>query len=184
MEGAPNHFARLKAGENKGIAQLAANNDSAENKEDGENNLGRMADNNPSKRQDWHNLDISGQGLRVLTTPVFNYTFLKELYVASNKLSSIPSGISQLRYLTHFDASYNELTELPIELGMCVYLKQLLVFHNQIQDLPYQLGSLFNLEVIGIEGNPLNHKMKQMVMNDGTKALITELRETAPSKLF
>lgn len=182
LEGAPNHFARLKAGENKGIAQTVATSESAENPDDGENNLGRMADNNPSKRQDWHNLDISGQGLRVLTTPVFKYTFLKELYVASNKLTCIPSGISQLRYLTHFDASYNHLTELPTELGMCVYLKQLLVFDNQIVDLPYQLGSLFNLDVLGIEGNPLNHKTKQMVMNEGTKALITDLRETAPSR--
>lgn len=180
LEGNSNHFARVRARENNPLAQqLAASDD---NPGDVENNAGRMADNNPSKRQDWHNLDLSGQGLRVLTTPVFKYTFLKELYVASNKLTSIPSGISELRFLTHFDASYNHLTELPTELGMCVYLKQLLVFDNQIVDLPHELGSLFNLDVIGIEGNPLNHKSKQMIMSDGTKALITDLRETAPSK--
>lgn len=180
VEGAPNHFARLKAGENRGLAQAAQVSDTAESQEDGENTLGRMADNNPSKRQDWHNLDLSGQGLRVLTAPVFKYTFLKELYVASNKLTQIPPSISQLRFLTHLDASNNQLTELPAELGICVYLKQLLVFDNSITDLPYQLGSLYNLEVIGIEGNPLNAKAKNMIMNEGTKALITELRETAP----
>lgn len=134
------------------------------------------------KRQDWHNMDLSGQGLRVLAPALFNYTFLNELYVASNKISYIPPAIGQLRFLTHLDASNNMLTELPPELGMCVYLKNLMVFDNNIRTLPNELGSLYMLEVLGIEGNPLDSGMKQELMEKGTKSLIHHLLEQAPGK--
>lgn len=183
MEGAPNHYARLRAGENRGItpapaAPVLAPNDS----QDEENrDLGRMADQqSPVKRQDWHNMDLSGQGLRVLSAPVFNYVFLKELYVASNKLGYLPPTIGQLRHLTLLDVSNNQLSELPPELGMCVYLKHLLVFDNNIRSLPNELGSLYQLEMLGIEGNPLDSGMRTEIMTNGTKKLIEHLREEAP----
>lgn len=128
-------------------------------------------------------MDLSGQGLRVLATPLFKYTFLTELYVASNKITYLPATIGHLRLLRHLDASSNQLAQLPPELGMCVYLKNLLLFDNNIQTLPNELGSLFQLEILGIEGNPLDAVMKQAIMEKGTKALINELRESTPSKL-
>jgi CCR4-NOT transcription complex subunit 6 len=75
------------------------------------------------------------------------------------------------------------MTELPPELGMCVYLKHLLVFDNSIRTLPNELGSLYQLEMLGIEGNPLDAGMKQEIMEHGTKALIHHLREQAPGNL-
>ena len=100
-------------------------------------------------RQDWHGMDLSGQGLRVLAAPLFNYTFLIELYMASNKINQLPAAVGQLRRLRHLDASNNQLMELPAELGMCVYLKNLSVFHNNIPTLPSELGSLYQLEMLG-----------------------------------
>jgi len=185
MEGAPNHYARLRAGENRGItpapaAPVSAPNDS---QDDENRDLGRMADQqSPVKRQDWHNMDLSGQGLRVLSAPVFNYVFLKELYVASNKLGYLPPTIGQLRHLTLLDVSNNQLSELPLELGMCVYLKHLLAFDNNIRTLPNELGSLYQLEMLGIEGNPLDSGMRTEIMTNGTKKLIEHLREEAPGK--
>jgi CCR4-NOT transcription complex subunit 6 len=187
MEGAPNHYARLRAGENRGITPapaqpVAASDDSQDNGES--RDLGRMADQqSPLKRQDWHNMDLSGQGLRVLSAPVFNYVFLKELYVASNKLAYLPPTIGQLRHLTLLDVSNNQLVDLPPELGMCVYMKQLLAFDNRIQTLPNELGSLYQLDILGIEGNPIDQGMKQVVMEHGTKKLIERLREEAPGKV-
>jgi CCR4-NOT transcription complex subunit 6 len=137
---------------------------------------------NGVKRQDWRGMDMSGQGLRILTAPLFNYTFLNELYVASNKISLLPAAIGNLRQLRHLDASGNLLTGLPQELGMCVFLKTLLVFDNGIRTLPSELGSLYQLEMLGIEGNPLEVSMKQEVVERGTKALISRLREEAPGK--
>ncbi|KAK6585376.1 hypothetical protein PZA11_002103 [Diplocarpon coronariae] len=180
IDGAPNHFARLKAGENKGIAPIPAPDPDAQDSD--EKDLSRMSAQSTKQRQDWFNLDLSGQGIKVLAEPVFKYDFLKQLYVASNKLSKLPSSIRHLRSLQHLDASNNQLTELPPELGMCVFLKNLLVFDNSIQALPNELGSLFHLEMLGIEGNPLAPDLKQEIMERGTKSLVTLLQNQAPSK--
>ncbi|KAI1000810.1 CCR4-Not complex 3'-5'-exoribonuclease subunit [Podosphaera aphanis] len=180
--GVTNYFARSKAQDNKGLAPVVPPAEPTDTSDGGVSNvLGRMSNqSNTTKRQDWHNMDLSGQGLRVLTSPLFNYVFLRELYLASNNLSRLPPSIGNLRHLTHLDASNNQLTELPRELGMCVYLKQLLVFDNQISKLPHELGSLFQLEMLGIEGNPLDMFQKTIIMDNGTKALIHNLREQAP----
>ena len=184
---APHHYARIKAGENKGISTAVAVVPSSTTQEvetDDTRSLTRPTNlDGEFKRQDWHNMDLSGQGLRVLAMPLFSYTFLNELYVASNKISHLPAAIGQLRHLRHLDASNNQLTELPPELGMCVYLEYLLLFDNNIRTLPNELGSLFKLEILGIEGNPLDAGIKQEIMENGTKALIRHLREGAPGML-
>jgi CCR4-NOT transcription complex subunit 6 len=179
LEGAPHHYARTKAADNRGLTPTAAPDQS--NDEEGEENkdLGRMSSSRMAVRQDWYNLDMSGQGLRMLASPVFKYAFLKELYIASNKLTEIPEAIGELRNLQYLDASNNALISLPNQLAMCVDLKTLLVFDNQIQTLPERLGALYKLEMLGIEGNPLDAEMKQILMEEGTEALITQLRETA-----
>lgn len=123
---------------------------------------------------------MSGQGLRNLAPALFRYQFLGELYIASNKLSRLPKQIGDLRQLKHLDVSFNQLTEIPPELGMCTFLKQLLLFNNNIQELPYEMGSLHMLDVLGIEGNPLESSVKSEIMEKGTRSLITAFRENAP----
>ncbi|KAK5996072.1 Carbon catabolite repressor protein 4 [Cladobotryum mycophilum] len=178
----PHYYARLKASENKGIGgpppssvktQADSENDPADRRRPLNVEKG-------TKRQDWHNMDMSGQGLRNLAPELFRYSFLNELYIASNKLTRLPKEIGQLRQLRHLDASYNQISELPPELGMCTYLKQLLLFNNNIQELPFELGSLHLLEMLGVEGNPLEPGLKQEIMDKGTKSLINALRESAP----
>ncbi|RKF54134.1 Glucose-repressible alcohol dehydrogenase transcriptional effector [Golovinomyces cichoracearum] len=179
--GVTNYFARSKAQNNKGLVPALPPSEPADVNDGVSNDLGRMSNqSSTTRRQDWHNMDLSGQGLRVLTSPLFNYVFLRELYLASNNLTQLPPSIGNLRHLTHLDASNNQLSRLPRELGMCVYLKQLLVFDNQIMKLPHELGSLFQLEMLGIEGNPLDSVQKSVIMENGTKALIHNLREHAP----
>lgn len=181
QDGAPNHYARVKAGENRGIAPVPAPDPDAQESSE---NLGRMSNQPTKQRQEWFSLDLSGQGLKVLSEPVFKYDFLKKLYVASNKLLRLPPSIRHLRSLEHLDASNNQLTELPPELGMCVFLKELLVFDNMIQTLPSELGSLFHLEMLGIEGNPLAPDLKTEIMERGTQSLIEHLQNKAQSKLY
>lgn len=181
----PHYYARLKASENRGIggpppttvrAQADGENDPADRRRP-------MVMDKETTRQDWHNMDMSGQGLRNLAPELFKYHFLNELYIASNKLTRLPKEIGELRQLRHLDASYNQISELPPEIGMCTYLKQLLLFNNNIQELPFELGSLHLLEMLGIEGNPLDSNVKQEVMDKGTKSLISTLRESAPGML-
>lgn len=175
---APNHYARTKGHENRSISTEVVTTEDNEDR-------GRPSNQDePVRRQDWHNMDISGQGLRVLTAPLFAYTFLNELYIASNKITHIPAAIGKLRQLRYLDSSNNQLTDLPPELGMCVYLKQLLLFDNELRTLPNELGSLYQLEMLGIEGNPLDASMKREIMENGTKALIHHLREQAPGEFL
>lgn len=180
----PHYYARLKASENRGIGGPPPS--SGRTQADGENDLEDRRRpyllEKETTRQDWHNMDMSGQGLRNLALELFQYRFLNELYIASNKLTRLPKEIGELRQLRHLDASYNQISELPAELGMCTYLKNLLLFNNDIRDLPFELGSLHLLEMLGIEGNPLDPSWKQELMEKGTKSVVTALKEGAPSK--
>lgn len=182
---APHHYARIKAGENRGITAAPPPPPTTTTAQDGDTEDRGRPSNLDSyvKRQDWNNMDLSGQGLRVLSTALFNYTFLTEIYVASNKITHLPAAIGQLRALRHLDASNNLLKDLPPELGMCVFLKNLLLFDNQLTTLPNELGSLHQLDMLGIEGNRgLDPEIRAEVMEKGTKALIHQLRENAPGK--
>ena len=137
-----------------------------------------------AQRQDWDAMDLSGQGLRAITMDLFcHYMFLDKLFIDNNRLQKLPAAIGLLRNLSHLDASNNELSELPEKIGMLVNLKALLVFDNNIQTLPCELGYLFQLETLGIEGNPLDEKWKDVLIQDGTKALVVELRDKSNRKL-
>ena len=132
------------------------------------------------RRQDWMALDFGGQGCRAISPALFNYTFLDKLYLNFNKLTSLPPAIGQLKYLSHLDLSNNQISEIPAEVGMLVNLKTLFLFDNNLHSLPYEMGSLCQLEVLGVEGNPLDETLKALIMQHGTKTLITHLRENAP----
>ncbi|KAK6073026.1 endonuclease/Exonuclease/phosphatase [Seiridium cupressi] len=186
----PHFFARAKAAENRGVGPVlpaaittpSNNNDAQVDGE--EEDRGRPVNvEKHEDRQDWQSLDLSGQGLRAISLTVFDrYAFVEELYLCSNNLTYLPPTIGQLRKLRHLDLSNNHLTELPPELGMCTPLRKLLVFNNQIRELPFELGALHFLELLGVQGNPLNSEMKQMLLDDDTKGLISYLKEHAPGK--
>lgn len=180
----PHYYARLKASENRGIGgpPPGTGRTQADGEDDSIDRRRPLASESNENRQDWHNLDMSGQGLRNLSNELFRYQFLNELFIASNKLTRLPKEIGELRQLRHLDASFNQISELPPELGMCTFLKQLLLFNNNIQELPFELGSLHLLDMLGIEGNPLEPNTKQEIMEKGTKSLVNALREGAPSK--
>ncbi len=135
------------------------------------------------RRQDWDALDCSGQGLKALSRPLFShFTFLKKLYLDHNRLLSLNPMIGQLRNLTHLDISDNQISHLPEEIGMLVNLKDLLMFDNNIRILVQEIGQLFKLEFLGVEGNPLQDPYVSILAQHGTRALITQLRETAEGK--
>lgn len=179
----PHYYARLKAPENRGIGGSSITPGGSGPAADGEDDRRRPYQvEKTNKRQDWHNMDMSGQGLRVLAPPLFAYDFLQELYLASNHLQRLPPDIGKLRHLRLLEASNNQITELPPEIGMCTNLKTLLLFDNQIQTLPHELGFLYHLEMLGIDGNPLAPALKQEIMERGTKSLVSKLLDQAPGK--
>lgn len=138
------------------------------------------------KRQDWDALDLSGQGTRALSFALFkDYgSFLKQLYIDHNQIKTLDHRIGQLRNLEVLDISGNAITWLPEEIGMLVNLKTLLLYDNQLQDLPREIGHLFALETLGIEGNPMLEHQIDDLAEHGTKALITQFRESINGKLI
>jgi len=173
----PHYHARSVAQQAKGIQIAPSQIEVQEVGTDGRNGVVKTK---PAPRQGWHALDFGGQGLRALSTSLFHYTFLEQLYLNHNKLKVLPPAIGQLRKLTHLDLSGNDLTDLPEEIGMLSSLKKLYLFDNNLRTLPYEMGYLYRLETLGIEGNPLNDALKAQIMKDGTKALIRYLKEETP----
>jgi len=130
----------------------------------------------------WNSLDMGGVNLKNLppNSGLFSFTFLVTLYLNHNFLSSIPPAIAKLRHLELLDLSGNNLSSLPPELGMLTSLKELYVFDNNLSTLPPELGTMHLLQTLGIEGNPLEARLKSMVQKDGTPAFISYLRDTGP----
>jgi CCR4-NOT transcription complex subunit 6 len=130
----------------------------------------------------WNSLDMGGVGIKNIppTSGLFTFTFLINLYLNHNALSSVPPEIAKLRHLELLDLSGNNLTSIPPEVGMLTQLKELYLFDNHISSLPPELGTLHQLQTIGIEGNPLDVLQKQIIQKDGTPSLISYLRESCP----
>ncbi|PWW75381.1 hypothetical protein C7212DRAFT_202327 [Tuber magnatum] len=186
----PHHHARQAALSNKNSSQAQVTGGinpgafqplSVQHRKDGppvEEKEVRKNDTGELERQDWKSLDLGGQGLRALSKSLFQYTFLDKLYINHNKLTMLPPAISRLKLLQLLDASGNQLTEVPPELGMLTNLKNLYLFDNQLTTLPNELGSLYHLEVLGVEGNPLQSDLKEVMIKDGSRGVILNLRES------
>jgi CCR4-NOT transcription complex subunit 6 len=130
----------------------------------------------------WNSLDMGGVGIKNIppTSGLFTFAFLINLYLNHNSLTSVPVQIAKLRHLELLDLSGNNLTSLPPEIGMLTQLKELYIFDNHIVMLPSELGTLHQLQTLGIEGNPLDMSLKQIVQKEGTPALISYLRDSCP----
>lgn len=100
-----------------------------------------------------------------------------------NNLSFLTPAISNLVNLKTLDVSGNKLTSIPPELGLLINLRELLLFDNNLVTLPSELGTLYQLEVLGLEGNPIQADIKNLLMKEGTAAVIMSLRENAPGTI-
>ncbi|KAF2174740.1 hypothetical protein K469DRAFT_613413 [Zopfia rhizophila CBS 207.26] len=171
--------ARNHPSTNKGVVAGTSNGVQKEAEKEERNRPAAVRTEDSKENHIWTVLDLGGQNLKVLTTALFQYTFMTKLYLNCNKLSFIPSAIGRLRHLNHLDLSLNELRLLPPEVGMLVNLRQLLLFDNHLDHLPYEMGSLYQLEMLGIEGNPLPDELKSIIVEHGTVELIKHFRENA-----
>lgn len=132
-------------------------------------------------KQLWCHLDLSGQGLLNLSPKLFQYDFLESLYLNNNKLTTVPKIVLKLRGLRVLDLSHNRISEVPGDLGLCYNLRYLYLFDNNIKTLPNEFRNLIELLFLGIEGNPIDLKIANLVAEKGSKALIAYLRDMEPT---
>lgn len=161
----------------KAHAQLAVSTSNSK-REYQEDERQRML--NEGSKQFWTALDLSGQGLVVVSPKVANYSFLQKLYLCHNNLTFLPDAITNLVHLKVLDVSHNHITELPERLGLLYNLKFLFLFDNKLRTLPSTFGQLFQLDFLGVEGNPLSESIVNTLAKEGTKGLVTEFRENVP----
>ena len=132
-------------------------------------------------KQLWCHLDLSGQGLLNISPKLFQYDFLESLYLNNNKLTTVPTVIKKLRGLRVLDLSHNRISEVPGELGLCYNLRYLYLFDNNIKTLPNEFRNLIELLFLGIEGNPIDLKIANLIAEKGTKELISYFRDMEPT---
>lgn len=171
----PHHHAR-KEGVVPKISSLNVELDPADGEE-----CNRVMTDELESRQNWNSMDMSGCRLNTLSPPLFDhYGFLTRLYLDNNELLYLSTAIGQLRCLEHLDVSRNQLMAIPSEIGMLSRLRALLLFDNKIRELPAEIGLLYRLETLGIDGNDqLDEDQRTMMIEQGTKALVTHLREAS-----
>lgn len=178
----PHHHARKEgAASSVRIPQQSAEESYLEGAEDRNS---AIINGSPSS-QHWACLDMSGQGLQAIARTLFeDYSFLTQLFLDHNNLMGLTASIGELRSLTTLDISHNKILVIPPEIGMLSKLKDFRLFGNQVRELPTEVGLLYRLEFLGIEGNTqLNETQKSMMIEHGTKALVTHLRDNSQGKL-
>ncbi|KAI9343966.1 Endonuclease/exonuclease/phosphatase [Obelidium mucronatum] len=129
----------------------------------------------------WAKLDLGGMHIKNLSASLFAFRFLTTLYLNHNNLAFLSHEICLLKNLVCLDLSGNKLQAVPQELGQVVSLKELLLFDNQLTFLPVDLGNLYQLEVFGLEGNPLGEPYVGFMQKEGALAIIAYLRENIPA---
>ena len=176
---APHYYARNSSGVNK------QNNGGLQDdtkKDDDKTRKLKPLQGAKEEKHIWDALDFSGQGLRSISSFLFRYPFLESLYFNRNKLSWLTPQIGQLKCLTYLDLSQNHLDSLPGEIGMLTNLKTLLLVDNNLESLPFELGYLYKLKTLGIDGNPLNEDIRNIIAEEGISGLVSYMKENAESK--
>jgi CCR4-NOT transcription complex subunit 6 len=182
MASSPHHHARIAATQSRMQNMTQGSNNTTLSQVSSslseQNIVPRVVPNQESSS--WTSLDLGGMMINHINNALFSYTFLTALYLNHNNLTNIPPAISKLRFLSTLNLTGNKLTSLPVELGLVVSLKELLVFDNQLTYIPSEYGTLYQLELIGLEGNPISEPIASMLTEKGTAAVIKYLRDSCP----
>lgn len=71
-------------------------------------------------------------------------------------------------------------------INFCVFFfRELLLCNNILRSLPYEIGKLFHLQILGLQGNPLNKEYLKIYNEpNGTHKLLAFLLDSLPGKSF
>lgn len=121
---------------------------------------------------------------------------LRILDLSNNKLRSLPAELGELIYLRYARTDKNNLRNIHFSskhvwkffflmwnLSYC--FRELLLNQNYLRVLPYELGKLFQLQVLGLQGNPLSKDVMTLYGNGegpGTNKLLTYMLDNLQGK--
>lgn len=112
---------------------------------------------------------------RLHVLPALPTQSLKELYLADNQITALPSDLlCGLVLLSSLELRGNKITALPEE-ALPSTLTRLDLSNNDISLLPPSLGLLPRLSVLLLEGNPLRG-IRRELLTKGTMELLKYLR--------
>jgi surface protein len=93
----------------------------------------------------WNTYVSNEEKMTAIPIEIFNFTWLKELYLTNNRLSEIPDSISRLQNLSTLFLSENRLSETPDSISHLQNLSRLYLGSNQLSELPNSISRLPNL---------------------------------------
>jgi Leucine-rich repeat (LRR) protein len=98
---------------------------------------------------------FANKGLNKFPNQLWNFTYIVELNLSQNEISSIPKEITLLKELSYLNLSQNKLKSLPMEIGKLELLNELLLDNNQLIVLPDEISNLKSLETLSLKNNQL-----------------------------
>lgn len=114
-----------------------------------------------AKEQRLTYLDLSGNWqndegkLTQIPTEVFGWTWLQELILSGNQLTSIANSFDQLTNLRHLDLSGNQLKTVPETTTKLANLQTLNLSNNQLEIVSDTISQLTNLQTLVLSGNQI-----------------------------
>ncbi|KAK9758843.1 Ubiquitin-conjugating enzyme [Popillia japonica] len=139
-------------------------------------------------------LYLKNNHLQRLPPTICQLVNLRTLDLSQNKLRSLPAELGDLIHLSVNPVSQRSRPphyipgspHYPLITGTLSFpaflppfiillkLQELLLSNNQLRILPYELGKLFNLIVLGLQGNPLNKDIMSIYSEpNGTQKLLS-----------
>ncbi|XAR60765.1 hypothetical protein NMG60_11034261 [Bertholletia excelsa] len=100
-------------------------------------------------------LSLSQNHLTSLPSALGALSCLRQLHIASNKLTSLPTEIGYLTQLEVLKANNNRISILPACMGECISLVEVDLSSNLLVELPETLGNLQNLKALHLSNNGL-----------------------------
>ena len=108
------------------------------------------------KEEDESIIEIEGQELTAFPKDIFTKFFdVEELYLAENKIKSIPSKIDQLKNLKILDLVGNNIRSIPKALIKVTKLNELHLSNNKITQIPAFISDLTNLKHFYLDHNQI-----------------------------
>lgn len=122
-------------------------------------------------------LDMSQQGLRLISHKTLHWEILTTLCLSYNSISEIPQEISKLTNLTVLDLSHNRIKQIPKGIGKLSSLRELRLGSNLLSSVPLEFGMLYQMEKLDLDDNPLVGQMHAVYSASGGLGVIRYCRD-------